>query len=265
MNWISLAIPLITGLLGGMVGGLVSRGRDGRSRAVILAVCFAVAAVLGHLFVAPRAASWQESRSAEKSLLDVEVYRVLKQHEPDSYAKILAEYRRARADGKRLGEFTAVVMNDVSAVTSRRLSSASQDSLLALMRDMLGNLRRLSTHEDACFRYLFPNVAGPADVGNLFDEAAQERSLALLANVIRSSAENPVTAPSTAEAQQKLAPVLRELYAEFGEDTQLLAQVGVPGVDRQKVCAVTIALYDKVLRLPPDEAAMVLRLMVAAA
>jgi hypothetical protein len=265
MNGMSLAVAVITGILGGLVGGLVSRGRDGRARVAILTVCVAVAAVLGNQFLAPRVVAWQEMRTAERGLLDVEIYRVLKQHEPATYDKILAEYQRGLAGDRKPGEFTTVVMNDVSVVSSRRLATASQESLLALIRDMLGNLRRLSTHEDACFRYLFPNVAGPADVGNLFDEAAQERSLALLADVIRSSAENPAAAPDPAEAQRKMAPVLKELYAEFGEDTQLLAQVGVPGVDRRKVCAVTIALYDKVLELPPADAAMVLRMMVTAA
>ncbi len=264
MDWISLATATITGALGGLVGALVARGRETKSGIGIVTVCIVLAAALGNHFVAPRVSEWYAIRHAEEKLLEVPVYRVLKKHEPAAYSKILAEYKRTVVDPKQMGAFTSLVMSEVSGVTSRRMGNASQDSLIALMREMLGNLRVLQKDGDSCFRYLFPQVAGPIDFAKYFDEAAESRSLTLLAEVIRSSAEEPAAAEPPNVAQEKLVPVVQALAEEFGDDAQMLGNVAAPGVDRGKVCAITISLYDRILKLPEADAAMVLRSLAEA-
>ena len=263
MDWPTVIASSITAALGavagGLIGALLTRGRPGGARNVVFVICLVIGAAAGAQLLGPRASAWYALHDAEDRLLEASVYRVLKKHEPAAYSKILAEYKRAVADPAQMGEFTSLVMNEVSAVTSRRMGTASQDSLTALMREMLGNLRLLQKDGDSCFRYLFPHVAGPADIAKHFDEAAQARSLALLAEVIRTSAEVPTGAVPPNVAQQKLAPVVQALAEEFGDDAQMLGNVAAPGVDRGKVCAITISLYDRILRMPEADAAMVLR------
>jgi hypothetical protein len=263
MDWPTVIAASITAALGaiagGLIAGLLTRGRQGRSRNAVLAVCVVVGATAGAQLLGPRASAWYALHNAEDKLLEESVYRILKKHEPAAYSKILAQYERAVADPARMDEFTSLVMNEVSAVTSRRMGTASQDSLMALMREMKDNLRVLQKDGDSCFRYLFPHVAGPADIAKHFDEAAQARSLALLAEVIRTSAEIPAEAVPPNVAQEKLVPVVQALAEEFGDDAQMLGNVAAPGVDRGKVCAITISLYDRILRMPEADAAMVLR------
>lgn len=267
MNWSIVVAASITGALGAVVGGLigalVTRGREHGAGRAVLVICAAIGAGLGALVLGPRASAWYEVRHAEDKLLEVPVYQVLKKHEPAVYAEILAEYERTLDDPAQMGAFTSLVMNEVSAVTSRRMGTASQESLIALMREMLGNLRRLQPDGDSCFRYLFPHVAGPAEIAKHFDETAQARSLTLLAEVIRTSAENPADAVAPHVAQEKLVPVVGALAEEFGDDAQMLGNVAAPGVDRRKVCAITISLYDRILRMPEADAAMVLRSLAA--
>jgi hypothetical protein len=263
MNWATVfassIMAALGALAGGLIGALLTRGRHGGSRNLIFIICLVVGAAVGAQLLGPRVGAWYELRNAEDKLLEVSVYQVLKKHEPAAYSKILAEYKRTVTDPAQMGAFTSLVMNEVSAVTSRRMGTASQDSLIALMREMLGNLRVLQKDGDACFRYLFPHVAGPADIAKHFDEAAQGRSLSLLAEVIRSSAEDPAAPVPPTVAQEKLVPVVQALAEEFGDDAQMLGNVAAPGVDRRKVCAITISLYDRILRLPEAEAATVLR------
>lgn len=263
MNWSIVIAASITGALGASIGGLigafVTRGREGAAGRTALVIFAVVGAALGALVLGPRASAWYEIRNAEDKLLEVSVYRVLKKHEPVAYAKILAEFKRTLGKPAQAGAFTSLVMNEVSAVTSRRMGTASQESLIALMREMLGNLRRLQRDGDSCFRYLFPHVAGPADIAKHFDEEAQARSLSLLAEVIRTAAESPADVVAPHVAQEKLVPVVGALAEEFGDDAQMLGNVAAPGVDRQKVCAITISLYDRILRMPEADAAMVLR------
>lgn len=263
MNWLTVLTSALAAALGalagGLIGGLLTRGRNGGSRQIAVVICLAVGAALGTQVLGPRASAWYELHNAEAKLLEIPVYRVLEKHEPAAYAKILAEYKRSVADPKQLGAFTSLVMSEVGNVTSRRMSTASQDSLIALMREMLGNLRVLQKDGDSCFRYLFPQVAGPIDFTKHFDEAAENRSLTLLAEVIRSSAEEPVKAQPANVAQQKLGPVVQALAEEFGDDAQMLGNVAAPDVDRAKVCTITISLYDRILQMPEADAAMVLR------
>jgi hypothetical protein len=174
---------------------------------------------------------------------------------------LLAEYKLAVRDETRMSGFENLVVGEVSKIATRRMAHASQDSLMNLTRDVLANMKTLSKHEDACFRYLFPQVAGPADMNKYFDQESQERTLVLLADVIRSSAEHPVPLPPGGQAQEKLAPVINALYTEFGADTRMLANVSAPGVDRTKVCTIAIALYDGIMALPPPDAAAALRSM----
>lgn len=268
MNWLTVLTSSLAAalgaLVGGLIGGLLTRGRKGGSRQIVVVICLVIGAALGAQMLGPRASAWYELHNAEAKLLEIPVYRVLKKHEPAAYAKILAEYERSVADPKQMGAFTSLVMSEVSAVTSRRMSTASQDSLIALMREMLANLRVLQKDGDSCFRYLFPQVAGPIDFAKHFDEPAESRSLTLLAEVIRSSAEEPVKAESPEVAQEKLVPVVRALADEFGDDAQMLGNVAAPGVDRGKVCEITISLYDRILRLPAADASMVLRSLAEA-
>jgi hypothetical protein len=263
MNWVTVvASSIMAGLgaaVGALIGGLLARGRESKTRQVVMVVGLAIGAALGAQVLGPRASAWYELHNAEAKLLEVPVYRVLKKHEPAAYAKILAEYKRTVTDPKQLGAFTSLVMSEVGNVTSRRMGTASQDSLIALMREMLGNLRALQKDGDSCFRYLFPQVSGPIDFAKHFDAAAENRSLTLLAEVIRSSAEEPVKAEPAGVAQEKLGPVVQALAEEFGDDAQMLGNVAAPGVDRAKVCAITISLYDRILKLPEADAAMVLR------
>jgi hypothetical protein len=219
-----------------------------------------VAVALAAFLVAPRVQGWYDARNAESKLLAQPVYQVLKMHEPETYAKLLDEYRRAARDKSRLDIFTSIANSEISAAATRRVAHASQDALLALMNDMLGNMKRLQKQAgDQCFRYLFPQIDGPADTSRALDAAAQRHTLDLMAEVIRTAAENPAALPAAAEAQEKLQPVIEAVSAQFGADTQLMSHPEAPGADRTKICDITIALNERVLQLPPADATAVLR------
>lgn len=198
-------------------------------------------------------------RGADAQLQAQPVYQVVKRHEPELYAQILARYQ-ASLDGRLTAAGFINFANDaISQAATRRLGRAPADAQLALMRDMTANLKRLRARpDDACFRYLYPEVAGSADVATTLPADAQAHTLVLAAEVIRSSAETPAAPASPERAARMLAPVVDAVYAQFGADTQMMAHVREPGIDRAKVCDIAIALYDRVLALPPSDASLVL-------
>jgi hypothetical protein len=218
------------------------------------------AVVLAAFFAAPRVQGWYDARNAESTLLALPVYRVLKEHESETYARLLDEYRRAARDKSRFDIFTSIANSEISAAATRRVAHASQDALLALMNDMLANMKRLQKQSgEQCFRYLFPRIAGPADISRTLDEPSQRHTLDLMAEVIRTSAVNPVAVPPAADVQDKLQPVIDAVSVQFGADTQLMSHPEAPGADRAKICNITIALNERVLQLPPADATAVLR------
>jgi hypothetical protein len=187
---------------------------------------------------------------------------VLQREEPAVFARLLAEYARVVQDRTRIGVYTQVANSEIGTVATRRIAHASQPALLGLMHDMLGKLQLLRARApEDCYRYLFPQVAGAPDISRYFDRASQERTLSLMADVIGSAAEKPVPLPDKARVQDLLAPLVNDMYARFGENTALLSHAEEPGVDRKTVCAVSVTLYEKVMSLPPDDAAAVIRSM----
>jgi hypothetical protein len=200
----------------------------------------------------------------ESGLLAQEPYRILEEHEPEAFARVHAAHERFRKDPAARSEFINVSNTEFSAAATRRLSRASAASQVALMRDFVGNLKLLHLRMgDACFRYLYPEIGGNADVARELDADAQARTLALAAEVIRSAAEEPSTPAPAQAAADKLAPIVDAVYAEFGTDTQMLAHANEPDVDRVKVCDIAISLYERILALPPADAAQVFSAVAA--
>jgi hypothetical protein len=220
-------------------------------------------ALAGVLLVAGACIWWWQSRE-DAGLLAQAPYRVLRKHEPEAWLRVLAAYRRFQADPAARAGFVNAANEEFSAAATRRLSGASREAKLALMHDFLANLKLLHARMgDACFRYLYPEVAGGADVSREIDAAAQARTLALAAEVIRTSAEEPAEPAPPQAAAQKLGPIIDAVYAQFGTDTQMLAHAHEPGVDRVKVCDIAISLYERILALPPADAAMVFTAVAA--
>lgn len=211
---------------------------------------------LAVLLVAAGALWWLRPRGAEAELLAEAPYRILKEHEPLAWARVLAAYERMKIEPAARADFVNLANAEFGAAATRRLGRASASATLALMHDMVATLERLQARPgDACFRYLYPEIGGGADVARQLDPQAQARTLTLAAEVIRSAAEDPAPRVSREAAAQALGPVVDAVYAEFGTDTQMMSHPAEPGVDRSRICAIALSLYRRILALPPAQAA----------
>ena len=133
-----------------------------------------------------------------------------------------------------------------------------------MVTDMLATARKLQkVPGDACFRFWFPMVSGPPDIAHAVDANSQQHTLELMAEVIRSAAETPApeAEAATDAVKDDLAGIVNATYEQFGADAQMLAHADDPRVDRAKVCAITISLYERILQLPPARAGGLIRVM----
>lgn len=205
---------------------------------------------------------WYEQYKADSTLLEQPVYRVLKQHERTLYDELLDEYRVYQRGEEGPEKFINLANSQISLAATQRLAHASGESVLALMRDMVGTAKRLQGKpDDACFRYWFPQVLGPPDVAKFIEPAAQAHTLELMGDVIRSAAEHPEPLPEPDAVKDNLANVINATYAQYGPDAQMLAHAEDARVDRTKVCTITISVYERILLLPPGQASALLRAM----
>ena len=138
---------------------------------------------------------WYDGYSAESALLKQPVYRVLKKHEPAVFDKLVAEYKVYAREETRRENFINLANSEITLVATRSLAHASQDAVLALMKDMIATAQRLQkVPGDVCFRYWFPQVSGPPDIARHIDEAAQAHTLELMGEVIRTAGREPFAA-----------------------------------------------------------------------
>ena len=258
---LTIGTILVGAALGAGVAWLLMRKR-GRAMAPLILVGALAGAIAAYFSVTPAITGEWVMRRARAELLAIPVYQVLERHEPIVFERLLAEYRLVVIDRSRIDTYTHVANTEIGTVATRHIAHASDPALLALMQDMLDKLQvlRARSPED-CYRYLFPRAVGPADLPRWFDRGAQARTLARMADVIRTSAEHPVAVPPREKVEPLLSPIVNEMYAQFGENTSLLSRAEERGVNHATVCAIATTLYEKVMRLPPADAAAVIRSM----
>jgi len=261
---IAAGVALLGATLGAGIAWLALRRRALKPGVAPLAGAFLVigGAALAYVLAAPPLVeAWARDR-ARAELMAVPVYVVLDIHEPAVFDKLLAEYTLVVRDRSRLDIYTDIANSEIGTVATNRIAHASDAALLALMHDMLDKLQvlREKSPED-CYRYLFPRAAGRADLARWFDVESQQRTLALMAEVIRTAAEKPVDVPTRERVEGLLGPVINGMYAQFGESTALLSHAEDRDVNRKTVCTIATALYEKVMALPPADAAAVIRSM----
>ncbi len=205
---------------------------------------------------------WYDGYSADSALLKQPVYRVLKKHEPEVFDKLVEEYKLYAREETRRESFINLANSEITLVATRNLAHASQDSVLALMTDMIATAHRLQqVPGDACFRYWFPQVAGPPDIAKYIDAAAQAHTLELMGEVIRTASETPSPMPPAEAVKDNLANVINATYQQYGSDAQMIAHAEDARTDRIKVCAITISVYERILSLPPADSGALLRAM----
>jgi hypothetical protein len=205
---------------------------------------------------------WYEGYRAESVLLAQPVYQVLKKHEPIVYDGLLEEYRVYQRGEEGPEKFINLANSQISQAATQSIAHASNESVLALMQDMVATAKKLEGKPgDACFRYWFPQIAGPPDIAQAVPAADQARTLDLMGEVIRSAAEHPLPLPEPEAVKDNLANVINATYEKYGADAQMVGHAADERVDRGKVCTITISVYERILALPPKQASELLRAM----
>lgn len=191
-------------------------------------------------------------------------FQAIKRYDPNTYQTILADLRRGLKNGSDESQLTAQLRGHLAPVIEKRLLHSSDEAAAAFVAVMVTETSELKAHGgDLCFRFLFPKGSPPIDGWKYFTKKTQEADSAVLVQVIKTSAERPTPLPPESEVMPNLQPAYDALAKHFGEDVQMLVEPYGAGVDKGKVCDMTIFLYSQLLELPRDVQGKAFRFMLS--
>ncbi len=198
-----------------------------------------------------------DPNGVEAELLKARIFRVLKQHEREEWEALLEKVRPLLAEGASMEAVRAQIMPVVSGLLGRRAPHASDEVLIEFGLYLVDSLQELSElGADACYGYLFPAETGGRVT---LSREMVERELEVLADVIESAARGPRAIPTVEEVGADLT----EVFASFGdEDIAVLSGGAADPARRARACEVSLTLYRKVVALPPERAARLLRFLL---
>lgn len=266
MIWIKLVVWGICGILAAGVATLVTLERKENKRLYNLVFVITILLLLGvsREFIMPQIQARYDSSTIDESLMANPLFASLKQHDSDTYIRITAKYKNAIAKGNSEAEANAAIRDDITMLVQSRLPHASNEAAVKDISVMVQELTELQQHGgDICYQLLFPQAGQPLDISKYLSKTTQQADLIALGEVVRTSAVAPQEIPKEEEVSALLEQVINVLSNKYGQDVALLQNPGAAGVDKTKICAITIEMYRQILQLPPEQGGKLLRYLFA--
>ena len=150
-------------------------------------------------------------------------------------------------------QFMQTALTEVGQLAQRHMGAASNESVRDLMKYAIVQLRELQRKPgDACFRFLFPQVSGPADLPSL-PKSMLDANAMYFEVVLVSAFEHPQPPPSASESRKALEPILQNMAQTYGQDLKLLGNPGGSELDCRRICGISVDFYDRILYLPKEQ------------
>lgn len=120
--------------------------------------------------------------------------------------------------------------------------------------------------DDACFRFLYPTVKGGVNPMRMLDKDLMARRMQADADMMRAAYgknRHTVTPAEREAAVEDVRPIMKTLADKYGEDIQLLQMPETAAGKEKLSCDMVQEMWAKVLALPEQKAAGVIRLAVS--
>lgn len=226
-----------------------------RHRAILL-VASVVLFTLGNAVLMPRARAWKQERDVSALLTTEPLFSAVLEDFPSLREPLRLSLLQAAREGQG-SEALLVGQRLLSPQLWRYVPRASDAAAVELGRALVAALTRLQEHDpQRCYRFLFPAVAGPPAAGG---SPFEEGILFALRRVVASARDGSAEPLDRAAARRNLDAAFAHLRSERESEVDVLRHAQEPGVDRARVCEMTIALYSELLALPPAAAGQTLR------
>ena len=271
MNWTSVLLSaLVAGLAAALTQYLRRKGKiGGITSAVIVAVAIVVWNVGYRQYIAPLLQNSGESQMdvAFRAISSMPTYQVLREQEPQLLETIRSTAKKMEKEGKTPQQIIDYIQPQIVGVQMVRLQNAPDENVIAYMQiNMEQTVAIQKVSDDNCFRFLFPAVKGGINPAKMLSSDFLMKRMNIDAAMMRAAYgvnRHTVTDKERQDAQQHLQPIIAALVKKYGQDIEIMPDPR-KGVGKEKVaCDIVQDLWRNVLTLPQDQAAGMIRLIMA--
>lgn len=262
---ISVAVGAVCALIAAVLAMIAvsnvghNKGRFG----AVFGICLVLLYGAARLFVQPHAEARYKMYEVDQALAQNAAFSALKQYDAPTYRSILTELNLLVREGKTQQEVFVTVRGIIEPLVLKRIPEASDEAAARYMTAMLAEMKELyAGGGDLCYRFLFPVKGQALELPKYISEAARKEDAAALGEVLRSASASPQTPPLASEVEPILRAAVTPIAERYGNDLAMLQNPGAPGVDKSRLCEITINLYGRILKLPPDQSGKVIRHML---
>lgn len=209
-----------------------------------------------------------EQKTQQQALADMAAmpgYRVLKQQEPALWTLLEQDFLRSIRQGDSVPVAVGQLRGMLADVINQRLGRASDQAVIhyvSVSVDEMQALDKISAEQ--CFRFLYPQVDGGVNLMKLLPTDMNAQDSEAMEELLLSS-QGPYKTLNKEQASQTLKQVVSTLYGRWGDQLKQLNEPGDTSSDHQTLCAMTIDLYQTILKQPAPQSANLLRTMVVSA
>ncbi|MEG6043300.1 topoisomerase II [Enterobacter ludwigii] len=194
-------------------------------------------------------------------------WQVIKEQEPVLHQRILDQMAALQKAGEPEQKIIDTIQPQILHLQMSRLQNAPDANVVNYMTinmEQTAAIQKVS--DDACFRFLYPAVKGGVNPMRMLDKDLMTRRMQADADMMRAAYgknRHTVTPEEREAAVTDVRPIMKTLADKYGEDIQLL-QMPEKAVGKEKLsCDMVQEMWAKVLALPEQKAAGVIRLAVS--
>ncbi|YCI82077.1 topoisomerase II [Enterobacteriaceae bacterium] len=267
MNWTHI---ILAGYVGAVIAMLVAlmrkKGWVSKAGAVALALAAIVVwnVVDVHYFMPRQDAQQTEAQKFDAAFEKLPIYSVLNEQDPQFMAHLRDRALAMRKEGKPEQQIIDAIQPEIMSLQIKRLQAAPDANVVAFMQaNMQQTALMQKQSDDACFRFLFPEVKGGVNAARLLPQDVTRHRMEVDAEMMRAAwgaNKHTVTDAERQRAQQDVQPILQKLTDHYGSDFSLMATPQQAVGKEQQVCNIVQDLWRQVLQLPDDRAAGIIRL-----
>ncbi|HBL4918276.1 TPA: topoisomerase II [Enterobacter hormaechei] len=227
-------------------------------------VIVAVAAVAFWVFFDRQRAPEQQMDTALNAM---PAWQVIKEQEPALHKRILDQMAALQKAGEPEQQIIDTIQPQILHLQMTRLQNAPDANVVNYMTinmEQTAAIQKVS--DDACFRFLYPMVKRGVNPMRMLDKDLMARRMQADADMMCAAYgknHHTVTQAEREVAVEDVRPIMKQLADKYGEDIQLL-QMPEKAAGKEKLsCDMVQAMWAKVLALPEQKAAGVIRLAVS--
>lgn len=199
----------------------------------------------------------------DELMKEIPFYTVIKKNDPQLYQRISDDIELALNEENGSENLRHKVRGYLDQIISKRVPTAANDAVIAYMKVTLKEMQALERQGyDLCYNFLYPMQGETIDISKYVQKSLLDQDMTALTDVVRSSYERPLPIPRGKDVQLYLSHVYTILEQNHGPDVDVLANPLAKNINKNKVCTMTIAFFEEILRLPTKQSGETLRYIV---